>query len=37
MAALGTKDGRDVIIELATIREEGILTRLKEGEYALND
>jgi UbiD family decarboxylase len=35
MAALGTKDGRDVVIELETIREEGILTRLKEGEYAL--
>jgi len=37
MAALGTKDGRDVVIELEPIREEGILTRLKEGEYALKD
>ena len=37
MAALGTRDGRDVIIELDAIRQEGILTRLKEGEYALKD
>ena len=35
MAALGTKDGRDVVVELEAIREEGILTRLEEGEYAL--
>jgi 2,5-furandicarboxylate decarboxylase 1 len=37
MAALGTKDGRDVVIELEPIREEGILTRLKEGEYTLKN
>lgn len=37
MAALGTKDGRDVVVELETLREEGILTRQTEGEYALKD
>ena len=37
MAALGTRDGREVVIELEALREEEGLTRLKEGEYALKD
>jgi UbiD family decarboxylase len=37
MAALGTRDGREVVIELEALREEGRLTRLKEGEYALEN
>lgn len=35
MAALGTRDGREVVIELEALRKEGGLTRLEEGEYAL--
>jgi 3-polyprenyl-4-hydroxybenzoate decarboxylase len=35
MAALGTRDGREVVIALEELREEGVLTREKEGAYAL--
>jgi UbiD family decarboxylase len=35
MAALGTRDGREVVIALGALRREGRLARLKEGEYAL--
>jgi 2,5-furandicarboxylate decarboxylase 1 len=35
MAALGTRDGREVVLALEDLRNEGALTRLKEGEYAL--
>lgn len=37
MAALDTRDGREVVIELEALREQGLLTRMKEGEYALKD
>jgi 2,5-furandicarboxylate decarboxylase 1 len=35
MAALGTRDGREVVLALEDLRNEDALTRLKEGEYAL--
>jgi 2,5-furandicarboxylate decarboxylase 1 len=35
MAALGTRDGRDIVPALEELRNEGVLTRLREGEYAL--
>ena len=35
MAALGTRDGREVVLALEDLRNEDSLTRLKEGEYAL--
>ncbi len=35
MAALGTRDGREVVLALEELRDKGALTRLKEGEYAL--
>ena len=35
LAAVGSKDGREVAIELDALREAGTLTRLDNGEYAL--
>ena len=35
LAAVGSKDGREVALELGTMRESGELTRLDNGEYAL--
>jgi 2,5-furandicarboxylate decarboxylase 1 len=35
MAALGSKDGREVAVALDQLREDGTLTRLKEGQWAL--
>ena len=37
MGAIGTRDGRDVVLALDEIRSEGNLSRLKEGEYCLRD
>ncbi|NKB19060.1 MAG: UbiD family decarboxylase [Alphaproteobacteria bacterium] len=37
MAAIGTRDGREIVLALDEIRSEGILSRLKEGEYCLSD
>ncbi len=37
MAALGSKDGREIALALEALREEGIGTRLKNGEWALKD
>jgi 2,5-furandicarboxylate decarboxylase 1 len=37
MAAIGTRDGREVVLALDEIRREGRLSRLKEGEYCLSD
>ncbi len=37
MAAIGTGDGREVVIALDEIRREGKLRRLKEGEYSLSE
>ncbi|MBM3485368.1 MAG: UbiD family decarboxylase [Alphaproteobacteria bacterium] len=34
MAAIGTRDGREVVIALDAVRSSGRLTRLKGGEYA---
>ena len=35
MAAVGSKDGREVAVALDALREEGALTRLKHGEWTL--
>jgi hypothetical protein len=35
MEAVGSKDGREVAISLDQLRENGTLTRLKEGQWAL--
>ena len=35
LAAVGSRDGREVAIELDQLREAGVLTRLDNGEYAL--
>ncbi len=35
LAAVGSNDGREVAIELGQLREDGELTRLDNGEYAL--
>ena len=37
MAALGSDDGREIVLHLDDLRREGVLTRLDEGEYALTD
>ncbi len=37
MAALGTRDGRSVVIELEDLRRDDALSRMKEGEYALKE
>jgi hypothetical protein len=37
MEALGSSDGREVALELNTLYEQGILTRLRDGEWALKD
>ena len=37
MAAVGSRDGRDVAVALAEFREAGRIRRLEEGEYALKD
>lgn len=35
MEAVGSRDGREVALELDTLRNEGILTRLDNGEWSL--
>jgi 2,5-furandicarboxylate decarboxylase 1 len=35
MEAVGSQDGREIALELDRLREEGILTRLANGEWAL--
>ena len=35
MEAVGSKDGREVTLELDALRKEGVLTRLDNGEWAL--
>lgn len=37
MAAVGSKDGREIAIALDALRDEGILTRLKNGEWTLKE
>jgi hypothetical protein len=37
MAAIGSDDGRELVIELDELRCAGALTRLEEGQYALKD
>ena len=33
--SLGSDDGREISVELHALREEGVLTRLDNGEWAL--
>ncbi len=35
MAALGSDDGREIVLELESLRKAGELTRLEEGQYVL--
>ncbi len=37
MAAVGSKDGREIAVALDALRAEGILTRLKHGEWTLKE
>jgi len=37
MDAIGSRDGRDIALQLDDIRHEGLLVRLQDGEYALAD
>lgn len=37
MEAVGSRDGREVTLELDRLREEGSLTRLENGEWALKE
>jgi len=37
MDAVGSRDGRDAALQLDDIRQEGLLVRLEDGEYALAD
>jgi UbiD family decarboxylase len=37
LAAAGSRDGREIALELDTLREQGLLTRLANGEWALKD
>ena len=36
MRALGSQDGREIVLELDKLRSEGVLARLELGEYTLN-
>ena len=37
MASVGSDDGREVTLALGELRDEGILVRLEDGEYAISD
>jgi 2,5-furandicarboxylate decarboxylase 1 len=37
MEALGSRDGREVALALHALHEQGVLTRLRDGEWALKD
>ena len=37
VAALGSADGREIALELDVLREQGLVTRLPNGEWALKD
>ena len=37
MAAVGSKDGREIALALDALRDEGVLTRLKEGQWTLKN
>jgi 3-polyprenyl-4-hydroxybenzoate decarboxylase len=36
MNALGTQDGREIVLALDELRQAGLISRLPEGEYSLN-
>ena len=36
MAAVGTRDGRELLRDFGKLYEQGRLTRLKDGRYTLN-
>lgn len=35
MSAVGSDDGREVVMEIEALRDEGVLTRLEDGEYTV--
>jgi hypothetical protein len=37
MAALGSDDGREIVLHLEDLLREGALTRLEKGEYSLTE
>jgi 3-polyprenyl-4-hydroxybenzoate decarboxylase len=37
VSAMGSSDGREIAVELEVLRERGVLTRLPNGEWALNE
>jgi len=37
MDALGSSDGREIALELHALHEQGVLKRLRDGEWALKD
>jgi hypothetical protein len=37
MDALGSEDGRKVALELHALHEQGLVTRLRDGEWALKE
>lgn len=37
MSALGTRDGRELVLALGELRQRGALARLPDGEYVLKD
>ena len=37
MEALGSKDGREIALDLHALYEQGVLTRLRDGEWALKN
>jgi 3-polyprenyl-4-hydroxybenzoate decarboxylase len=37
MAAVGSKDGREVALALDALREQGVLARLKQGQWTLKN
>ena len=37
IAALGSTDGREIALELEALNQEGVLCRLRDGEWALQE
>lgn len=35
MRALGSKDGREIVVEIEALRDQGLLDRQEDGEYYL--
>ncbi len=35
MQALGSKDGREIVLEIEALRDQGLVDRLEDGDYYL--